>query len=219
MIRIAISFTLVLSTLIVSACGSSQTATSARQGAGTGAAMGALAGLVFGGDIDDVIEGAAVGGAVGAGTGAAYGAGRENQYKQDAYAAKQAAAKRASQKQLTEQQTIALLGTDTWEGYKAARTCQSQRAIGLAQAGRAAANPNHRLAAEYLLADLGLVGELCEADAVRHAYSHFKLELSVFRVEIEKSTSVAEAGEYAWYSEDALKRLPLHGAHKKVYSK
>ena len=152
MIRIAISFTLVLSTLFVSACGTSQTATSARQGAGTGAAMGALAGLVFGDDIDDVIEGAAVGGAVGAGTGAVYGAGRENQYKQDAYVVRQAEAKRASQKQLTEQQTIALLGTDTWEGYKAARTCQSQRAIGLAQAGRASANPNHRLAAEWLVA-------------------------------------------------------------------
>ena len=78
---------------------------------------------------------------------------------------------------------------------------------------------DHRQTAERLLADLGLVGELCEAAPVRHAYSHFKLELSVFRVEIKKSTSVAEAGEYAWYSEDALKRLPLHGAHKKAYSK
>jgi len=78
---------------------------------------------------------------------------------------------------------------------------------------------NHRQSAEFLLADLGLIGEVCEADAVRHAYSHFKLELTVFSVEIETKTSVAEAGEYAWYSEDVLKRLPLHGAHKKVYSK
>ena len=76
---------------------------------------------------------------------------------------------------------------------------------------------NQRQAAERLLADLGLVGEACEVDAVRHAYSHFKLELTVFSVEVEKKTSVAEAGEYAWYSDDALKRLPLHGAHKKVY--
>jgi len=78
---------------------------------------------------------------------------------------------------------------------------------------------NHRQSAEFLLADLGLIGEVCEADAVRHAYSHFKLELTVFSVEIETKTTVAEAGEYAWYSEDTLKRLPLHGAHKKVYSK
>jgi A/G-specific adenine glycosylase len=78
---------------------------------------------------------------------------------------------------------------------------------------------NHRQAAERLLADLGLVGEACEAEAVRHAYSHFKLELAVFSVEIEKKTFVAEAGEYAWYREDELKRLPLHGAHKKAYSK
>ena len=78
---------------------------------------------------------------------------------------------------------------------------------------------NHRQSAEFLLADLGLTGDVCEADAVRHAYSHFKLELTVFSVEIETKTSVAEAGEYTWYSEDAMKRLPLHGAHKKVYSK
>jgi A/G-specific adenine glycosylase len=78
---------------------------------------------------------------------------------------------------------------------------------------------NHRQAAERLLADLGLVGEACEAEAVRHAYSHFKLEMAVFSVEIEKKTFVAEAGEYAWYREDELKRLPLHGAHKKAYSK
>ena len=78
---------------------------------------------------------------------------------------------------------------------------------------------NHRQSAEFLLAALGLTGDVCEADAVRHAYSHFKLELTVFSVEIETKTSVAEAGEYNWYSEDAMKRLPLHGAHKKVYSK
>jgi A/G-specific adenine glycosylase len=64
-----------------------------------------------------------------------------------------------------------------------------------------------------------LIGEVCEADAVRHAYSHFKLELTVFGVEIEKKTSVAAVGEYAWYSENELKRLPLHGAHKKAYGK
>ena len=78
---------------------------------------------------------------------------------------------------------------------------------------------DHRQAAECLLADLGLTGELCEAGAVRHAYSHFKLDLTVFKVGIEKRASVAEAGEYAWCSEGELKRLPLHGAHKKAYSK
>jgi hypothetical protein len=41
---------------------------------------------------------------------------------------------------------------DTWEGYKVARACQSQRALGLAQAGKALSHPNHRLAAEWLTA-------------------------------------------------------------------
>jgi A/G-specific adenine glycosylase len=77
----------------------------------------------------------------------------------------------------------------------------------------------HRQAAVRLLADLGLVGDVCEVDVVRHAYSHFKLELTIFSVEVDKKAYVAEAGEYAWYSDDALKRLPLHGAHKKAYSK
>ena len=154
---------------MVTACGSSQTAQSARQGAGSGAAMGALAGLVFGGDIDDVIEGAAVGGAMGAGAGAISGNARQSQAQQDAYAVNQAQQQQAQaqsraqqaeqqlasqqyQRQLSEQQTIDMLGTDTWEGYKALRACQNQRALGLTQAGRAAENPNHRLAAEWLLA-------------------------------------------------------------------
>lgn len=78
---------------------------------------------------------------------------------------------------------------------------------------------DHRQTAVRLLADLGLAGDVCEIGAVRHAYSHFKLELAVFRVEVEKKACVAEAGEYVWCSDDELKGLPLHGAHKKAYSK
>jgi A/G-specific adenine glycosylase len=82
-------------------------------------------------------------------------------------------------------------------------------------------NPDqdYRQVAERLLADLSLTGQLCDAVAIRHAYSHFKLELTVFRVEIKERTSVAEASEYVWCDEDELKRLPLHGAHKKAYRK
>jgi A/G-specific adenine glycosylase len=77
---------------------------------------------------------------------------------------------------------------------------------------------NPRQAADYFLTDLSLVGKLCEAEVVRHAYSHFKLELTVFRVELETRTSIAEGGEYIWCREDELKSLPLHGAHKKAYN-
>ena len=153
----------------LNACGSSQTAQSARSGAGSGAAMGALAGLVFGGDFDDVIEGAAVGGAVGAGAGAISGSARERQMRADsrrikeaqyreaqararAETAEQKAANAQYQVELTEKETIALLGPDTWEGYKALRSCQVKRATALVQVGRTSTDPSYRMAAEWLMA-------------------------------------------------------------------
>jgi hypothetical protein len=154
---------------LLSACGSSQTAQSARHGAASGAAMGALAGLVFGGDIDDMVEGAAIGGAAGAGAGAISGSAREKQRYRDSRRIKEAEYREAQararaeaaeakagdaqlQVKLTEQETISILGPDTWEGYKALRSCQAPRASGLAQAGKAATDPDHQLAAEWLMA-------------------------------------------------------------------
>lgn len=71
-------------------------------------------------------------------------------------------------------------------------------------------------AATRLLADLGMQGPLSKGTEVRHAYSHFKLELTVFRVETEGSGRVAESSMSRWCSEAELAALPLHGAHRKA---
>lgn len=70
-----------------------------------------------------------------------------------------------------------------------------------------------------LLADLGLSCELKEAGQIQHAYSHFKLEAEVFYAAVEANASIGESSGYLWCSEQELKAMPLHGAHKKAYRK
>ncbi len=70
--------------------------------------------------------------------------------------------------------------------------------------------------ARSLLAELGLPGDMREAGAVRHAYSHFKLDLRCYRVVVDDRLQVAESGESRWLEMAGLERLALHGAHKKV---
>lgn len=70
--------------------------------------------------------------------------------------------------------------------------------------------------ASRMLADFGFRGELKQVDDIRHAYSHFKLELTVFRAEVKASFFVAESGPMQWFHEEELSGLAVHGAHKKV---
>jgi A/G-specific adenine glycosylase len=72
-------------------------------------------------------------------------------------------------------------------------------------------------AAARLLSDLCLHGSLEKVGEVRHAYSHFKLELSLFSVDIEIVEGVAEESEYCWCSRVELESMPLHGAHRKAF--
>lgn len=71
-------------------------------------------------------------------------------------------------------------------------------------------------AAERLLSDLGLSGRLQKRRPVRHAYSHFKLELVIFIVNLDPAQTVAEDCLYGWHSREEVISLPLHGAHCKV---
>lgn len=71
--------------------------------------------------------------------------------------------------------------------------------------------------AQRLLADLGLSGESCPVGQVKHLYSHFKLELSVYRVHVVDNLKVAEENRYQWCDELDMSLTPLHGAHKKAY--
>lgn len=75
-----------------------------------------------------------------------------------------------------------------------------------------------RVAARRLLADLGLGGEPTEAGRVRHAYSHFKLDLRLYRAALPVGFAVAEAAESRWLSPAEPNDPPLHGAHKKALS-
>jgi len=78
-------------------------------------------------------------------------------------------------------------------------------------------SPDH--VASRLLADLGLrgvPGRLCD---VRHAYSHFKLELVVYMVDVESVDQAAEDNGFLWFEDDELSALPVHGAHRKAWEK
>lgn len=69
--------------------------------------------------------------------------------------------------------------------------------------------------ARLLLKESGGSGEVKESGAVAHAYSHFKLDLRLYRAILAAPERVAEeAGE--WCSPDELRSLSLHGAHKKA---
>ena len=72
-------------------------------------------------------------------------------------------------------------------------------------------------AAARLCSELFLHGALEKVRDVRHAYSHFKLELTVFEVAAEPLGVITEESAYRWFCELELEHLPLHGAHRKAY--
>ena len=73
-------------------------------------------------------------------------------------------------------------------------------------------------AALRLLCDLGYAGTPVSAGLVRHAYSHFRLELHLFTVAIEESGRCAEGEGERWAGAGQLAGWPLHGAHKKGWA-
>ncbi len=74
-------------------------------------------------------------------------------------------------------------------------------------------------AAARLFSGLLLHGKIAKLGDVRHAYSHFKLELTVFTAEAEPARGIAEGNTYRWCRGAELERLPLHGAHRKAYNR
>lgn len=75
--------------------------------------------------------------------------------------------------------------------------------------------------AAELLADLTLSGQLGELGLVRHAYSHFRLEVAVFQVAVDgkmPAGKVTEGQPSVWLPAAELAELALHGAHKKVWA-
>ena len=69
-----------------------------------------------------------------------------------------------------------------------------------------------------LLTELGYVGMPVAAALVRHAYSHFRLELHLFTVAVEENGQCAEGEGQRWIAAEELADWPLHGAHKKGWA-
>ncbi len=81
--------------------------------------------------------------------------------------------------------------------------------------GALMSNESPAQAAARLLAGLG--GEALQpAGGVAHAYSHFRLDLHLFRTTADPLPHVAEGEENRWLTATELASWPLHGAHKKA---
>lgn len=71
-------------------------------------------------------------------------------------------------------------------------------------------------AAANLLQEMGMHGTPRPAGRVDHVYSHFRLELYLYHINVPQTLCVAEAAENRWLTEVELAGCPLHGAHKKA---
>jgi A/G-specific adenine glycosylase len=72
------------------------------------------------------------------------------------------------------------------------------------------------MAASRLLKNLGLASEPRPAGEVAHVYSHFRLDLRLYRAAADETLKVAEGEESLWLLPAELAAWPLHGAHKKA---
>jgi A/G-specific adenine glycosylase len=70
--------------------------------------------------------------------------------------------------------------------------------------------------ARRLLRFRGEPGDPVAAGRIRHAYSHFRLDLHLYYCEATGDSGLAETGENRWVDTDTLANLHLHGAHKKA---
>jgi len=71
------------------------------------------------------------------------------------------------------------------------------------------------MTAQTLLGECGRDGEAFEVGRVAHAYSHFRLDLRLYRTTVSDCGRVAE-GDGEWRTGAELHDLALHGAHKKA---
>jgi len=70
-------------------------------------------------------------------------------------------------------------------------------------------------AAARLAAEFGLTGAPELVGQLKHAYSHFTLDLALVRISVAAGCRVAE-GEWQWLPAARLQAVPLHGAHRKA---
>lgn len=70
-------------------------------------------------------------------------------------------------------------------------------------------------AAARLAAELGLGGELAATGELRHAYSHFTLDLALFTASATTGARADDDG-WQWLTREQLRDEPFHGAHRKA---
>jgi A/G-specific adenine glycosylase len=71
------------------------------------------------------------------------------------------------------------------------------------------------VAAGRLAAELGLPGKPLVLGRLKHAYSHFTLDLTLVRMSVAPTARVAE-GSWRWQTLAELATTPLHGAHRQA---
>ncbi len=139
---------------------------------GKGAGIGAFMGLVFGDHPWDVAEGAITGAVVGGVADSAVAAERQRaaeeqraaatqqrlaeqerqiaEQKENVRALRREMAQANKEQREADDAIVGAIGKDNWEGYKALRACNHERAYALAGAGGTSSNKNHRLASIWL---------------------------------------------------------------------
>ncbi len=139
---------------------------------GKGAGIGAFMGLVFGDHPWDVAEGAITGAVVGGLADSAVSAERQRaaeqqraaatqqrlsdqerriaEQKKNIQALRQEMAQANKEDREADDAIVGAIGRDNWEGYKALRACNHERAYALAGAGGASSNKSHQIASIWL---------------------------------------------------------------------
>ena len=123
---------------------------------GSGAGAGALLGAVFGDDFDEVIDGALTGAVVGGVADAAVASDRReaaearNRTETQQQMAEQQRQLEAQNTEMADDAIVEAVGKDNWEGYKALRACNHERAYALAKAGATSSRADYQLAASWL---------------------------------------------------------------------
>jgi hypothetical protein len=131
---------------------------------GKTAGIGALLGLALGRSVGDVIGGAALGAAGGMIANEAM----KDRSPQEKTPSADEQARAAEEKSKVEQEAAfeQAIGEDNYEGYKALRACQHERAFALAKAGGTSQSKDHRLASLWLEAMIAVdTRDTAEAEA------------------------------------------------------
>lgn len=73
------------------------------------------------------------------------------------------------------------------------------------------------VAARTIVEDLAISATPKACGVIQHAYSHFKLKLSVFRLKLPREQEIQTSKALRWLRFSEISRCPVHGAHRKAF--